>query len=489
MLINILAFIIILNKLYYSLAIFQQSHYKIKIYTKYFISHFFYFNFFISNALIISQILDKTYYYLISYTVCIVYQLIFYYNLKLKLKITSRTKRTLIIIGVISLLLTNYIYVVLYEFLIIPLLLISILLENSINLYYVKKAKKKLEQYRGLKIAITGSYGKTSTKYFLGECLKDHRVSTYTKNSYNTPLGISLLINNNNIDIYDIYTFEMGASKKGDIAYLMDLIKPDITILTSIGYMHLDSFKSLKNIIKEKCLAIDMNKKGICILNYENEFIRNHKTNNIVISYGINYGDYRALNIDDNKNIRFDVYKLDKYFDSYDLNIVGRHNVLNVLAVIVMLDYLHIPKEGIKKSLENIKNNTNRLNVIRYRGSTILDDSFNSNIEGADSALSLLNNYEGLKILITPGFVEIKNIDDSYYKKYCNNINNTCDLVFLVGDKYSKKIYDNLSCKVYIFRSFKQAYKIFEKILEKEKCVLLIENDLPDIYMEGFNID
>ncbi len=125
--------------------------------------------------------------------------------------------------------------------------------ERLIYNYYKAKCKKKLKQYPKLiKIGITGSYGKTSTKNYLTQFLQSKYRVLSTPSSYNTPMGVCKVVLSKLDENYDIFVVEMGANKVGDIKELCNMVNIDAGIITAIGPQHLETFKTLENIISTK---------------------------------------------------------------------------------------------------------------------------------------------------------------------------------------------------------------------------------------------
>ena len=117
------------------------------------------------------------------------------------------------------------------------------------NKTFVKKAKKKLASSQIKVIGITGSYGKTSTKKILADILSEKFKVLSTPRSHNTPMGLALSLNNNDLNSYDIFIAEMGARHVGDIAELCEMCPPDLAVITGICPQHLESFGTVGNCI------------------------------------------------------------------------------------------------------------------------------------------------------------------------------------------------------------------------------------------------
>ena len=141
-----------------------------------------------------------------------------------------------------------------------------ILLANAINTpievlvkkHYFHEAKNKLASRKDMiKIGITGSYGKTSTKFILGTILQEKYCVLVPPSSFNTPMGLTRVIREQLSDEHQVFIAEMGAKHVGDIAELVELVQPSYGIITSIGPQHLETFKSIENVVKTKYELIE----------------------------------------------------------------------------------------------------------------------------------------------------------------------------------------------------------------------------------------
>lgn len=331
---------------------------------------------------------------------------------------------------------------------------------------------------------ITGSYGKTSTKQLFNQILNVFDNAMATPKSYNTPLGVSKFINENHIDLYNYIILEYGASRVKDIEQLCKIAYPDVAVVTEIGYMHINGFKTIENVIKEK-MSLLKNCK-LAILNYDNPYIRNYKVLCPNLTYGFDYGDYNAKNIKDGS---FDFYYKNEFLIHYDTNLIGNHQILNLLAVLSYIHYKGYDLKKLCKIMPLLKQESNRLQIKKYDNRIVLDDSFNSNYKGFVSALKTLKNYKGKKVLITPGIVELGKYEKQIYMDLANHIVANTDIIILVGYYETKLLYEQLSKynkELYIVKDFKEGYQLYLELIKKSKySVVLIENDLPDIYKRG----
>ncbi len=112
-------------------------------------------------------------------------------------------------------------------------------IENYVKKRYENEAREILGSYNHLiKIGVTGSFGKTTTKNVIKDIIDEKYYTLITPASYNTPMGITRTIRENFKPIYEAFVCEMGADHVGEITYLMDFVKPKYGIVTSIGPQH-----------------------------------------------------------------------------------------------------------------------------------------------------------------------------------------------------------------------------------------------------------
>lgn len=480
--------------LYYYLAFFQQDHYHYRIFFKYFNDFYLKKPFVIIMIFIIMLYLFKEQFMivvLISAFSILSFLLIGKIK-KYKLKITKRIFR--IVILHISNLLFLYIYIdtvlvsliliIIYPLFILIICFLESLVNNLINKHYYKEAYRKVLKYQPFIIGITGSCGKTSLKNYIYECLKDDYVVYKTDHSYNTLNGISMTINNKLRSYNTIFILEMGASHKNDIKKITKYFPPNISIITDILSQHLSTFKSMDVLINEKMQIVkNMQDSGLVIVNGDNKYIMDNLYKYLKTPYKT-YGFLKNNNYFANKvqitNTGINFMVNDLY--SVSSNLLGRHNINNLLALFIVLESFNINFNSIKTKIALLNNYEHRLQLKKYQSLTILDDSYNSNYIGFINALEVLSKFKMKKIIITPGIVESGSESEIINKSIAQKIINICDFCYLVNNKntiYYKNIFEESNYHQYqIVKAFQIA---FNEVKNKE-CIVLIENDLTDYY-------
>ena len=314
-------------------------------------------------------------------------------------------------------------------------------IEKLINDNFKKKAIKKLENMNNLKvIGITGSYGKTSSKNILNDILNVKYNSLPTPKNFNTPVGLIITINNYLDKFTDLFIAEMGAFKQGEIKELCDLVHPTYGILTTIGTAHLDSFGSRENIQKGKFELIEsLPPDGLAILNMDDEYQVSYKIkNNVkVLWVGIENenADLYASNIKASKDgMSFDIYfKKENIKHTFNTILLGNSNVYNILEAVAFSRYvMNMSFEEIKLGVKRIKPITHRLEIKNMGDRTIIDDAYNSNPIGSKMALDVLKLMDGLKVVVTPGMIELGDEQYNLNKKFGEYISEVADYVILV---------------------------------------------------------
>ncbi|MBQ2872910.1 MAG: UDP-N-acetylmuramoyl-tripeptide--D-alanyl-D-alanine ligase [Bacilli bacterium] len=433
---------------------------------------------------------------------------------KIPLKCTKRVKRLYItniilylsLIAIYNLTKKIYLFTFIYS-LYISISFLVVYLSNIINIpiekivfnHYKNKAVNKLSKQTNLEvIGITGSYGKTSSKSILNEILSVKYNPIATPKNFNTQYGLIITINNYINKFHDLFIAEMGAFKLGRIKILCNLVKPKYGIITRIGDSHLETFGSRENIQKGKFELIEsLPSEGLAILNMDDEYQVNYKLKNKSnvkwISIDNKEADIIASDIKmDANGMSFNVYfKEDNLNQRFYTKLLGTSNIYNILGAITLAYHKNMTLEEIDIGIRKIKPVPHRLELKKNKDNIIIDDSYNSNPIGSKMALDVLSLMNGIKIVVTPGMIELGDKQYELNKKFGEYISNVANYVILVGQKQTKPILDGLKEKkykeenIFIINDVREAFKIIDGINTKGKKYILLENDLPDIFNEN----
>jgi UDP-N-acetylmuramoyl-tripeptide--D-alanyl-D-alanine ligase len=383
-------------------------------------------------------------------------------------------------------------------------------------------------------IGITGSYGKTSVKEFLATILKEKYNILVTPENINTPIGIARLILNNLNQHHEIFIVEMGAYRRGDIKKLCNLVHPQIGILTGINESHLEKFRTIENTIKTKFELIEsLPKDGLAIINGDDERCRgNYKRyikcetklyslrrslsagdSDVQVNVGVPYQETPAEQLIESENSRIRLINYQQLEKSskfgiiipdsppdrggkggvevnLEVNLLGKHNILNILPGILIGEKLGLDIDQIRRGVKNIQPIPHRLQpIIAQNNILIIDDAYNGNFEGVMAAIEVLKNYKNRrKIFATPGLVELGSSRGEVHKKIGLKLAEVADLVLLIQNSNTEFFLQGLKEKKYpekqikIYQTSQELNNDLKNIL-KSGDVILFQNDWPDSYL------
>lgn len=369
--------------------------------------------------------------------------------------------------------------------------LINLPIEKFIAKRYIKAATDKLSRADVIKIGITGSYGKTSVKEILKTILSQKYRVLATPQSYNTPMGISLSVKNLD-NTYDVYIAEMGARHKGDIKELANMVKPKYGVITGINNQHLEYFGSIEEINNTKYELIEsLPKDGTAFFSADNEYTKKMFDGFSGEKYiaGLSGGTVFATDV-----------KTERTGTSFTLNIkgenpvvcstvlLGKHSISNICLAASIAYKIGMTPDEIAHGINRLQAVVHRLELVpNNKDIVIIDDSYNSNIDGVKSALEVLGMFTGRKIVLTPGLVELGKIENAENFKFGKMLSGCADVVIIVGKHNAEALIAGLTeggmdkSNIRFSKNAKRGNDELNEII-KEGDVVLFENDLPDNY-------
>lgn len=371
--------------------------------------------------------------------------------------------------------------------------LVNYPMECYIRNKYIAKAKKKLQKMPNLiKIGITGSYGKTTTKHILNVLLSKKYSVCMTPHSFNTPMGLTKVIIKYLKKDNQVLIAEMGARNVGDIKYLCDLVEPKHAIITAVASQHLATFGSLENILKTKNELVDAISDGYIVFNAES-------TGALTLYNNCNKEKYSSSLTDANAYCHIKNIKVSNKGSSFTLcidgnqidcttKLLGKQFLEDIAMASAMAYKLGVSLTDIQQAIQSLKPMAHRMEIINSNGLTILDNSYNSSVESSKCSLDVLSLFKkGNKIIVTPGLVEMGAKEQEVNVCFGEQIAKVCNSVIIVNKVNLSAIKQGLLSQgfneqnIYETESLTLASDILSKIA-KAGDVVLFENDLPDNY-------
>ena len=367
--------------------------------------------------------------------------------------------------------------------------------EKAVQNWYINDAKRILSECPTLhKVGITGSYGKTSMKFYLDELLNSQYNTLKTPESFNTPMGVTITIRRDLKPTHEYFICEMGARRVHEIKELCGIADPHDGIITSVGPQHLETFGSIDNVLNTKFELADhvKAKGGKIYLNGDNELILKKAPEypNAVL-YGLNEGNhYRATDISvSDRGTEFTVTAPDGETQRFSMKLLGEHNVQNVLGAIAYAHGTGISLDKLTLPVKRIAAVPHRLQLLDKGGNmTFIDDAYNSNPSGCRAALNVLGLFDACRILVTPGMVELGAKQEELNFEFGQEAAKACDHIVLVGKAQTVPIYNGIKDagydmdNVFVADSLGEALDHVRAYQTDKKKIVLLENDLPDNY-------
>lgn len=381
------------------------------------------------------------------------------------------------------------------------------ILERIIFFILKRSSAHILHRFKPEIIAVTGSYGKTSTCRAIRLVLsKKYKLPVSVPEGYNTEIGAPLSVLSEcprsrwdwswivpkvilkSIFIrsyYEKVVVEMGADKPGDISYLTSFIRPDKSVVTSIGPVHLGSFGDVDGVAREKSFLVKaLKKNGTAFLNYDEARTRNlsKETKAEVVYFGVsNNADVWASDVSVSlAGTSFVLNIKGGDSSSFKIKVFGEHNIYSILAAAVVGYRSGIGLEEMKEALVDYSFPKGRMNLIKgLNDSYIIDDSYNASPRPVMEALKTLDKIAPKrKVAVLGDMLDLGDYSESGHKEVGEVVSKNADVLITVGresETIAKSAEKNGMPKKSIksFSSTKDASEFVKKIILPKDAVLV----------------
>lgn len=307
------------------------------------------------------------------------------------------------IFGVITFLLTPYLVIALTYLIIVAGWLYY---EEPRRNYLIKRGKRIFVEHKGIKIAISGSYGKTSMKEILNTVLSEGKKVAATPGNRNVPISHAGWAKQLNGD-EEVLLIEYGEAEPGDIKKLASLSQPDYGIITGLAPNHLDGYKTLERVAKDLLSLKDyvssekiyVNRDSRPLMNFDIKEFSKYSSEK-VLGWKI---DKVKLGLE---GTSFQMKKGSKVL-SLKSGLLGEHQIGPLALAAALADKLGLNKSQIERGIANTVAYEHRMQARQQHGAWIIDDTYNGSLEGMRAGLKLLKELSAKrKIYVTPGLVD-----------------------------------------------------------------------------------
>ncbi|HEY5889166.1 MAG TPA: Mur ligase family protein [Acidimicrobiia bacterium] len=401
---------------------------------------------------------------------------------------TARLRRVAIVSGVIFLIVIAggvVVYsaaVVVGALLLLPLiidlaLLILAPIEARMGNKWVEKAGQRLRESGARVVAITGSYGKTTTKEYLHHLIGDEVRSVASPASFNNRMGLARAINERLVPGTDVFIAEMGTYGRGEISELCAWLNPEVSAIVSIGPVHLERFRTEENIVAAKAEILDGARLGVLAIDHPLlAVLAEQRSREMEI---VTVGSSPADIVVDltTRRLSRGISALGVIPDDvFATNLAVAVGIAGGLGIEVdPARFATLPRAEHRQS-----------ESLGSGGFLIIDDTFNSNPAGAERALNRLVEVaaQNKRVLVTPGMVELGPLQDEANSEFARRAAAVCDHIFIVGRTNRSSLLrgsDRGSASVTVVAEREDAVDWVRENLTAGDAVLY-ENDLPDHY-------
>lgn len=315
----------------------------------------------------------------------------------------------------------------------------------------VQKAMQKLSDHSPMRvIGITGSYGKTSTKEFLATILSTKYKVLKTADSKNSPIGIAEVILHSLKPEHEVFVVEMGAYRRGEIAKMCGMVKPQVGIITAINPQHQDLFKTIAITKQAKYeLIASLQDKDVAIFNADNEgalelaskahsegrnvWLYTTKTKKLPEWATIIRAEDIKAGMDD---IAFTVRIRNEKANAV-VSLLGTHQVQNILAAVSASLSIGMKLTDIVDALKKIKRIPKVLQPVPgIHGARFINDTFNNNPDAAKAAIDYLALTKGKKVLVFQPMIELGTYAESAHRDVGAYAAGICDEILVTNSNW-----------------------------------------------------
>jgi UDP-N-acetylmuramoyl-tripeptide--D-alanyl-D-alanine ligase len=370
---------------------------------------------------------------------------------------------------------------------VIPIILANELIVKPKQSELAEKSKKVFGSHKAVKIAVAGSYGKTSMKELLGIVLSEGKRVAITPANKNVLSSHAIFASKLKGD-EDVLVIEYGEGKPGDIAKFTATTKPDIGIITGVAPAHLDQYKSLDAAAEDIFDLTDYLSNKDVYVNKDSKATANYikSTHNTYSKNGIGKWEVKNVHLSE-QGISFSLVNGARKL-KLKSGLLGRHQIGPLSAVAVLGLKLGLTNEQVEAGIAKTTAFEHRMKPRLVNGAWIIDDTYNGNIEGIRAGLGLLKELPAKrKIYVTPGLVDQGPETENVHREIGKLIAEANpDLVVLMKNSVSHIIETSLMKADYkgelrIEKDPLGFYKNVDQFIAAGDLVLM-QNDWPDNY-------
>ncbi|MCL2229936.1 MAG: UDP-N-acetylmuramoyl-tripeptide--D-alanyl-D-alanine ligase [Treponema sp.] len=257
-----------------------------------------------------------------------------------------------------------------------------------------------------LKIGITGSSGKTTTKEITAAIISAERNTIMNKGNLNSETGLPLSVFEVRGD-HEAGVFELGMNRHGEISEIADVLKPNIALVTNIGSAHIEFFGSKEKIVDEKKCIFNFLQNDDTAIVPDNDMFKERLTSgvNAKIKY---FGEKCFEELEGTKSLGLEGTEITWAGEKIKFALPGKHNLEDAFAAIAIAKEVCVGNKAIKQGLESVKPLFGRLEILKGR-TTVIRDCYNANPESTEKSIEFCDSVDwpGRKAYVIADMLEL----------------------------------------------------------------------------------
>jgi len=357
-------------------------------------------------------------------------------------------------------------------------------LEQRLARSFVEQATQKLRSVAPTVIAITGSYGKTTTKGYTAHLIAGSRSVVATPASFNNQAGLARAVNENLTPGTEVFVAEMGTYGPGEIAEMCQWVRPAIAAITAIGPVHLERMGSEEAIAAAK--AEIFSTAATCVLNVDSEWLAPMAGD--LEASGKRVVRCSAVQAGTGVMVTYVADALVVHVEGRELARLEDSDAAptNVAVAVALARETGVPPEVIARRLGDLPTAANRRSITTgSTGATFIDDTYNSNPAGAAAALTTLRHHAAKAagvVVVTPGMVELGERQASENERFAAAASEVATDIVIIGSTNRRALQAGAhqgQARV-VMVDDRAGATAWVKENTGPDHVVLFENDLPD---------
>ncbi|WP_455543201.1 UDP-N-acetylmuramoyl-tripeptide--D-alanyl-D-alanine ligase [Intestinibacter sp.] len=331
-------------------------------------------------------------------------------------------------------------------------------------------------------IGVTGSVGKTSTRDMVFATVSSEYKTLKNMKNLNNQFGVPLTLTNLD-ESYECAVIEMGMSGFNEIEYLVNIVNPKIGVVSNIGLSHVERLGSREGIFKAKMeITTNFDENCTLIVNGDDDMLatlKGKELNYNLKTFGFEKDNtIYCVDFEMNDNDTTFSVMIDGNVEKFYIPTVGKHNIYNAMAAILVGRTLGISLDKIRDGLGNLEITKSRMDVIKTDNYTVIDSVYNASVDSMRAALNVLNRYENRKVAVLGDMFEMGSYAEFGHREVGKEASKNADILIAVGKDARFMVEEAVANgmnkeNTYHFETKEEAMENFKDILQQGDVILV----------------